>query len=55
MHKVSPKENNIRSITVVRMEVPCCAGMTYVVKEAINEAGVEVPMKETVVRVKGTI
>ena len=56
-HKLTEiiKKNHPRSISIARMEVPCCAGMTYVIKEAINEAGVDIPLKETVVRVNGTI
>lgn len=30
--------NNIKSITIVRMEVPCCGGIEYAVKKAIQDS-----------------
>jgi len=33
------KENNIKSLTVVRMEVPCCGGIENAVKTALNDCG----------------
>lgn len=33
------KENNIKSVTVVRMEVPCCGGIVNAVKEALRASG----------------
>ncbi|MCL2766880.1 MAG: 4Fe-4S binding protein [Peptococcaceae bacterium] len=35
-------DNNIRSITVVRMEVPCCGGMEQAVARALNRSGKEI-------------
>jgi ferredoxin len=49
------RENSIRSVTVVRMEVPCCGGLSYVVKQAIQAAGRELPYNEVVIGVKGDI
>ena len=31
------RNNNICSVTVVRMEVPCCGGIEYAVKKALQE------------------
>ena len=31
--------NDIRSVTVVRMEVPCCGGIEHAVKTALQESG----------------
>ena len=31
--------NKIRSVTVVRMEVPCCGGLVHAVKRALEESG----------------
>jgi len=39
------RSNDIRSVTLVRMEVPCCGGMTRAVKEAIRTSGRNVPLK----------
>lgn len=33
------KNNNIKSVTVVRMEVPCCGGLENAVKRALTESG----------------
>jgi hypothetical protein len=33
------KRNNIKSVTVVRMEVPCCGGIENAVKEALMKCG----------------
>ena len=35
--------HNIRSVTVARMEVPCCGGIEYAVKNAIAASGKEIP------------
>ena len=37
--------NDIKSITVARMEVPCCAGMERAVKMALKESGKKIPVK----------
>lgn len=41
------------SITVLRMEVPCCGGLVRVAEEAIRRSGVEVPLHVEVVAVDG--
>jgi NAD-dependent dihydropyrimidine dehydrogenase PreA subunit len=45
--------HNIRSVTVVRMEVPCCGGTRYVLNEAMKRAGKELPVSEHVVTLQG--
>ncbi len=45
----------VRKVTCLRMEVPCCGGMTAVLREAINRSGKKVPMTEIIVGVKGDI
>lgn len=49
------RNNDIRSISVVRMEVPCCGGMTYAVQRAIANSGKDIPCKVTVLSVNGDI
>ncbi|GCD08544.1 ATP-binding protein [Clostridium tagluense] len=49
------KNNDIKSITVVRMEVPCCAGIVSSVKGAMLEAGIIVPYKEVTIGISGVI
>ena len=49
------RNNDIRSISVVRMEVPCCGGMTYAVQRAIANSGKDIPCKVTVLSINGDI
>ncbi|MBU2591007.1 MAG: 4Fe-4S binding protein [Nitrospinota bacterium] len=49
------KENNIKSITVVRMEVPCCNGALRIAEEALKRSGKNILMKEYVVSIDGNI
>lgn len=37
--------NNIRSITVVRMQVPCCGGLSYAVERALKASGKQIPLR----------
>jgi hypothetical protein len=45
----------VRSVTVVRMEVPCCGGISRLARGAIAASGREVPLREVVVSVDGKI
>jgi Pyruvate/2-oxoacid:ferredoxin oxidoreductase delta subunit len=47
--------NQVRSIQVVRMEVPCCSGIVSAVKWAMQASGVDVPYEEVVIGVNGLI
>jgi ferredoxin len=49
------KANNIKSVTVAHMEVPCCYGMVNLVKNAISESGKDIPYKDITIGVKGKI
>lgn len=49
------QNNEIKSITVVRMEVPCCAGIVIAVKEAMLKARAIVPYKEITIGINGVI
>lgn len=46
---------DLRSITAVVMEVPCCSGLPMIVKKALAAAGVEIPLSEVVVSTRGEI
>ncbi len=43
----------IRTITLMRMEVPCCAGLFAIVRKALDEAQEAIPVREVVVGVRG--
>jgi hypothetical protein len=49
------KHNDIRSISVVRMEVPCCAGIVEAVKAALINSGKMIPWQVTTVSIDGNI
>jgi NAD-dependent dihydropyrimidine dehydrogenase PreA subunit len=49
------KNHDIKSLTVVRMEVPCCGGITQIVKSAMLKSGVIVPYREVVITTDGEI
>lgn len=49
------KNNNVRNLTCLRMEVPCCGGMTAILKEALKRANVEIPFSEIIIGVKGDL
>jgi hypothetical protein len=40
-------------VTVARMEVPCCAGLTTAARRAAAASGRDVPIREVVVGVDG--
>lgn len=47
------KNNNVKTVAYVRMEVPCCFGMVPVIKKAIAASGKEIPFEEIVISIKG--
>ena len=49
------KNNDIRGITVLRMEVPCCGGIEMAVKRAVQNSGKEIPVQVATVSIKGSI
>ncbi len=49
------KNNDLKSITVVRMEVPCCSGIVNAVKNSMLRSGIIVPYKEVIISTEGNI
>ena len=49
------KHNDIRSITVTRMTVPCCGGLSYAVKTAIENSGKNIPLHIVTISPDGKI
>ena len=47
--------NDVHSVTVVRMEVPCCGGIEYAVKKAIADSGKELPIRVVVISTDGRV
>ena len=48
-------QNDIKSVTVVRMEVPCCGGIVGATRAAMLEAGVIVPYDEVIIGTDGEV
>ncbi len=49
------RENDVQSLHVVRMEVPCCGGMEYAVKKALEASGKNIPCQVTTISLDGKI
>ena len=47
--------NEIKSITILRMEVPCCGGTTATVKAALEKAGKNIPINDIIITLDGKI
>jgi ferredoxin len=49
------KPNNLKSITVAHMEVPCCFGLNHIVGEAMKLSGKKIPLKEITIGIQGDV
>ncbi len=49
------KQNDIRSVTVVRMQVPCCGGLEMAAKQALQASGKMIPWQVVIVTPDGRI
>lgn len=49
------RNNDIQSVTIVRMEVPCCGGLEFAAKKALQESGKFIPWQVVTIRTDGTI
>ena len=49
------RNNDIRSVTVVRMEVPCCGGLEYAAKKALQKSGKFIPWQVVTISTDGRI
>ena len=49
------RNNDIRSVTVVRMEVPCCGGIENAVKTALQDSGKFIPWNVVTIATGGSI
>ena len=48
-------QSDVRSLTVVHMEVPCCSGLVHMAREAIKASGKNIPLKEVTIGVRGEV
>ena len=49
------RDNDIKSVTVVRMEVPCCGGLEHAAKTALQNSGKFIPWQVVTVSTDGKI
>lgn len=48
-------QSGLRSLTVARMEVPCCGGLVFLAKKAIEASGRKIPLNAITIGVQGDI
>lgn len=48
-------DNNIKSVTIVRMEVPCCGGIQHMAETALKNSGKFIPWQVVTIGIDGTI
>ncbi len=46
-------QNEVRSLTVARMEVPCCGGLTRLAQEALAHSGKDIPFETLTIGIHG--
>ena len=44
-----------KSVKLAIMEVPCCGGMRMIIKEALKQAGMDIPLEEVIITARGEI
>lgn len=49
------KFNDFKSITLLRMEVPCCGGLEAAAKKALQDSGKSIPLQVITVSIHGDI
>lgn len=49
------RQNEIESVLVVRMEVPCCGGIEYAVREALKASGKKTPCQVATLSIDGAV
>lgn len=49
------EKQEIASVTIVHMEVPCCGGVEMIVKEALNQSGKNITVKDYTVSLTGEL
>lgn len=49
------RQAGIRSITTVMMEVPCCSSLTGIIRQALADAGADIPVEEVIISTRGAL
>ena len=48
-------KSDVKSITVLKMEVPCCGGIAVAARQALAASGKQIPYKNVTIGIKGDI
>ena len=49
------RSSDVKSLTIVYMEVPCCSGLVHMAKQAISASGKDIPLKEVLIGIRGDV
>ena len=49
------RENEIHEVTIIRMEVPCCGGLEYAAKKALDASGKMLPLQVVTISIDGKV
>ena len=49
------QQNDIQSVTILRMEVPCCGGLEMAAKKALQNSGKFIPWQVVTISIDGNI
>jgi intein/homing endonuclease len=49
------KHNNLSSLTVAIMTVPCCSGLYRIVEDALDRSGIKIELKKKLIHIDGKI
>ena len=49
------EQNEVRSVMLTRMEVPCCGGLEYAARQAIAASGKTIPLRVVTISADGEI
>lgn len=45
--------SDIKSVTVLKMEVPCCGGIALATRQALADSGKQIPYREVIIGLRG--
>jgi len=48
-------QSDIKSITILHIEVPCCNGLIHIAREAVKASGKNIPVTEVTIGIRGSI
>jgi len=49
------RQSQVKSLTVVHMEVPCCFGIVHMAKQAILASGKDIPFRDVTIGIRGDV